>query len=163
MPIRIIILSFLSITVFSQCKAPYKLRKQAPFTITEATYQDWVGGQIGNSGTIVSFFISDTKEAIQPDSLYFHNRVTAIDIKPAQKGRLWVANFRTEIRKNPALNNHPVAISGEPVPEMKNFPFKLEKDEAVLGYTLNNKVYYYKISGIKQKEKLFYPAARPAR
>lgn len=165
MKIRFTILSILGLLVssigLSQCQsAKTKLQKTAPFTITKAFYQDWMGGQPGNSGTTVQLHLS-TDKSVQPDSLFFQNRVTAIDIKPSDEGNLWVANFRKVARKPINMTDNPRGEYGNPVPEMVNFPFELEKDEAVLKYTLDNKAYYYKISGITQKETIFFPAAKP--
>jgi hypothetical protein len=44
---------------------------------------------------------------------------------------------------------------------MKNFPFELKNEEAVLRYHDQEKTYYFKITGIQQKEKILFPAVRP--
>jgi len=165
MKIRFTVLSAISLLLssfaLSQCQsAKIKLQKKAPFTITKSFYQDWMGGQPGNSGTTVQIYLS-TDDIVQPDSLYFQNRIAMIDIKPTDKGSLWVANYRKVVRKDINMIDNPKGEYGNTVPEMTDFPFDLQKDEAVLKYTKNDKVYYYKISGLVQKEILFYPSAKP--
>jgi hypothetical protein len=165
MNIRFLVLIFLSIIIgligLTQCKGvKMKLQKKVPFIFSQVFSQDWVGGQPGNSGTTVQIFVSEVG-TIQPDSLYFQNRVTQIDIKPTKKGSLWVANFRKVTRKDFNMTDNPKGEYGNPVPEMINFPFELEKNEAVLRYINEGKAYYYKIVGVKEKEPLFYPSAKP--
>ena len=41
------------------------------------------------------------------------------------------------------------------------FPFKLENNEAVLSYEYHNKMYYYKISNIEEKQLIAYPSRNP--
>ena len=164
MNIRLIMLLVLGVFVsffgLSQCQSTkIKLQKTVPFSITKSFYQDWMGGQPGNSGTIVQVFVNLTED-VQPDSLFFQNRVTQIDLKPSTEGKLWVANFKKVVRKDINLTDNPRGEYGNPVPEMIDFPFELEKDEAVLKYTLENKVYYYKITGIAQKETIFLQSIR---
>lgn len=165
MKTRFKIFSILSLLIssigLSQCQsAKIKLQKKTPFTIQKAYYQDWMGGQPGNSGTTVQLMVNSTKE-VQPDSLFFQNRVAHIEIKPSDKVKLWVANFRKVVRKDINMTDNPTGEYGNPVPEMTNFPFELEKDEAVLMYSKDAKVYYFKIAGLVQKETVFFPAAKP--
>ncbi len=153
--------SLISFFGLVQCQsAKIKLQKTVPFSVTDSYYQDWMGGQPGNSGTTVQLFVT-TNDEIQPDSLYFQNRATYIDIKPTDKETLWVANFRKVVRRDINLTENPRGEYGNPVPEMMNFPFDLNKDEAILRYTKGDKVFYYKIMGIPQKETIFFPSAKP--
>lgn len=165
MNIRFTILSILGLLIsslgLSQCQSTkIKLQKTAPFSITKSFYQDWMGGRPGNSGTTVQLYV-DLNDEVQPDSLFFQNRATFIDSKPSDTGSLWVANFRKVVRRDINMTENPSGEYGNPVPEMTDFPFELAKDEAVLKYTKDKKIYYYKIIGITQKETLFYPTARP--
>lgn len=165
MNIRLTALSILVLLIgslgLSQCQsAKINLQKTAPFFITKSFYQNWTGGQPGNSGTTVQLYV-DLNEEVQPDSLFFQNRATFIDSKPSEIGSLWVANFRKVVRRDINLTENPSGEYGNSVPEMTDFPFELAGDEAVLKYTKDKKIYYYKIIRIAQKETLFYPTARP--
>jgi hypothetical protein len=42
-----------------------------------------------------------------------------------------------------------------------DLPFVLKKDEAILEFTVKNKIQLYKIKNIPEKELLAYPSARP--
>jgi hypothetical protein len=46
------------------------------------------------------------------------------------------------------------------IPPQKS-PFQLAKNEAVISYSENGKVNYYKVSNIKEKEMLAYPQGNP--
>jgi hypothetical protein len=152
---------FLSIMFFFQCQSlRVSFQKEPAFQIKEVYAQSFTGGQPGNSGTNVMIQIIH-QENIIPDSLYYQNRVSAIDVKPTESGVLWVGRFLKITRKEINLQENPndeVSIS---IPEMKNFPFELKNEEAVLLYHDQEKTYYFKITGIQQKERILFPTVRP--
>lgn len=119
-----------------------------------------MGGQPGNSGINVVIQVS-AAENITPDSLYFQNRVSKIDIKTNENEVLWVARFQTITRKEINIGKNSDEDVSIEVPEMENFPFELGKNEAVLLYHQNSTAFYFKIEGIKTKETIYYPSARP--
>ncbi len=157
---RYFIVVFLGVLSIAACKTPYKLQQKTSFRIIKGTYQDWVGGVPGNSGTLVQLFVTDTL-GIHPDSLFFQDKVAVIDIKPSNKDVLWVANFRKETPNENRLGKLKQSVDDTDSLEKPDFPFKLLENEAVIRYTKEGKVYYYKITGLLQKETIFYPAARP--
>jgi hypothetical protein len=140
----------------SQCKT-MKLTENAPFTITGATYHNWVGGQPGVRGTNLIIGIENKSETTI-ESIYFRN----IENKPSvenRKGKKYlVVNITTS---NGDGNKEIVEIStkeSKAVTEVKkNFPFKLESNEAVIKYLVGKKTFYYKVSKIKKTETIFYP------
>lgn len=157
-----ILLKIVVVTLlFWQCNtSKISFQKNPEFTVIEVYSQDWFGGQPGNSGTNLVIEVLNS-ENITPDSLYFQNRVSSVDIKPAEKGTLWVGRFQKVGRKEVILNESDNTDVSVTIPEMENFPFKLENNEAVLLYHQNNTAYYYKISEIKTKESIYFPSARP--
>jgi hypothetical protein len=149
------------ILIFCQCKSSkVTFQKNPDFEISEAYAQGFVGGMPGNSGTNVVIQVLPIENII-PDSLYYQNRVSNIDVKPGDNGVLWVARFQKITRKEINIANETTEDVSIDVPEMENFPFELEKNEAVLLYYQNNTAYYYKIEGIKIKDTIYYPSARP--
>lgn len=151
------------ITLFSQCKTGQPIMETNPtFQWSDIYAQNWAGGQPGNAGINVVISMSEVSEIV-PDSLYFRNRISPIEIKNNKAGILWIGRFKTVDRKEPVLQDDPTGNTVVEVPEAHDFPFELENHEAIIRYTENGKVRYYKFSNIKEKEPLFFPAAKPSR
>ena len=152
---------FLFSILFYQCNTSKIIFQEKPeFDILEVFSQGFVGGQPGNAGINVVINVENSEDII-PDSLYFQQRVAALEVKPYEKGVLWVARFQHITRSEPNLNENPNGDLTAEVPIMENFPFDLQNNEAVLLYHKNNTALYYKIINIKQKETIFFPAAKP--
>ena len=63
-------------------------------------------------------------------------------------------------------NNRDVIMDGDATKEALNIPpekipFQLNENEAVVSYFENDKMVYYKISNIEEKEILAYPQSNP--
>lgn len=148
--------------VLIQCSCVKPIfQKNPPFTITESHFQEWIGGQPGVSGTSVHILLSTIDENVQPDSLFFNQSKAKIDIKTAEKGYLWVANFRKSAPRDINMHSEPKEEYGNTPPKMEVFPFELARDEAVISYYTKGKKAYYKIIGLQKKETLFFPSANP--
>lgn len=151
-----------SVFILVQCSCVKPtFQENPPFTITESHFQEWIGGQPGVSGTSVHILLSAIDENVQPDSLFFNQSKAKIDIKTAEKGHLWVANFRKSAPRDINMHGEPKEEYGNTPPKMEEFPFELAKDEAVIGYYTKEKKAYFKIIGLQKKETLFFPSAKP--
>jgi len=155
------LISIVLITLLGQCKSnQIKFKEKPDFQIINSFYQDFIGGQPGNSGTLVFLTVTTSTELI-PDSLYFQNRVAVIQSQTKENQKLWTARFQKTTRNEINLKeNQNTNLSAE-VPEMDAFPFKLQNDEAILLYHQNNTAYYYKLKGLKQKETIFFALNNP--
>lgn len=153
------ILSILTIIIgFSQC-ASAKFEENPPFTITSVVYENWSGGQPGIRGTNVKIFYLTNKEVVF-DSVYYQGKVTHLQIKTAKNNQLVVGYFNTSSVKNQIiLNENPVEEINNPVPNLNNFPFKLNKNEAVISYKFKGKLKYYKVKGLKEEKSARIPSA----
>lgn len=139
---------------FSQCST-LKLTETAPFKITGATYHNWVGGQPGVSGTNLIIGIDDNSETtIQ--NIYFRNR-KSIPTTENRKGKKYlVVNISTSNRDQiEKIIEKP--IKKKTIETKKEFPFKLEANQAVIKFMVGKKTFYYKVSKIKKTETVFYP------
>lgn len=155
------LISILLITLLCQCKSnQIKFQDKPDFQIIKSYYQDFIGGQPGNSGTLV-FLTVTTSTELMPDSLYFQNRVAVIESQTKENQKLWTARFqKTTLNEINLKENQNTNLSAE-VPEMDAFPFKLQNDEAILLYHQNNTAYYYKLKGLIQKETIFFALNNP--
>lgn len=151
-----------SVFILVQCSCVKStFQENPPFTITESHFQKWIGGQPGVSGTSVHVLLSAIDENVQPDSLFFNQSKAKLDIKTAEEGHLWVANFRKSSPRDIIMHSEPQEEYGNTAPKMETFPFELSGGEAVISYYTKEKKMYYKITGLQEKETLFFPAAKP--
>ena len=142
---------------FAHCTT-LKQSVNAPFTITEATYQKWVGVNPEMHGIKLSFCI----EALNGASIqhvYYANAKHTPNIA-TRKGNTYVLVNSS--------NSHSDAIealtlaSNKKYPDKsfaikKEFPFALKINEAVITYTRGTKIRHYKVSQIKKLATIFYP------
>ena len=142
------------IFLFSQCRS-LKLEEKPPFKIISATYQNWLGGQPGVSGTNVKI-IYKTYTSFQFDSIYFSNKVAKLEAKDANRNTVVFAYFNTSSFKNDlVLDVNPINELNNPIPEIKKIPFELKENEAVISYKTKGKIRYYKIKYlVKEKQKI---------
>ena len=155
------ILSVLAVLFgFTQC-ASMKLQKKAPFKIASATYNHWVGGLPGVSGTKAEIRLSE-KSNITFESLYFLNKIIKVETKEEKGRTLLIANHT-----NTSTNKRDVILSSDSKKEMKNqlpdtkeFPFELKENEAIISYKVKDKLKYFKITNLKKVQSDFYPEMR---
>ena len=139
------------------CKS-ISLETKPTFTITEASYKSWVGGQPGVHG--INVYLSYTsKSTVDFDSIYFRNRVVKLSKKQLPATQILMGYFNTS-----TVNSIEDLKSHKEVPKKDNskkqklqIPFILKQDEAVISYTEGNGVKYYKVLTLKKQASDFYP------
>jgi hypothetical protein len=132
-----------------------------PSPIEYVFFQKWVGGrQETGSGTDFEIkFKSDLPKGYVLSKLYFENKVS--DFK-SQGGTIYVANFFQKPNSpDMILDDDPKNEYGNQVPEDLKSQFNLQPNEAILEFTHAEKIEYYKLTKIKEKEFLAYPSAGP--
>lgn len=139
------------------CKTQ-NVQKSIPFTIEEKLYFYWVGGKQGTEGTTIRLEGSTTLLNISFSKIYFQNHEYGI-VPDFRSGYFILEGTHSRFREmNNTMTNDPVGEYGNKPPEVeKKIPFDIEDDEAILLYTLNGREEYYKITGIKQMDKVYRP------
>ncbi len=154
--------AMLSLVFLSQCTGSKSIFQQnPPFSVSDAHYQDWVGGQPGNIGTSVHINITAIDGNVRPDTLFFRDKKAAIYIKTGESSNLWVANFRSSTPRDINMYSDPKEEYGNKAPSNDKFPFELSENEAVISYYVNEKRLYYKITDLQKKQTLFLPSTKP--
>lgn len=154
------ILSILAIIVsFSQCGSN-KFVKNPPFSVQNATFNKWSGGQPGVSGIALQIQLINASE-ITFDSLYFQQKRTKVEVSQKREITQLIGHFSTSKRKEKDL-----IIDADPKKEMNNtppiiekFPFQLKENEAIVSYKIGEKTVYYKIENLKEEQPKFFPSA----
>ncbi|MCI2229507.1 hypothetical protein MC378_10045 [Polaribacter sp. MSW13] len=142
---------------FAQC-ASTKFEENPPFKISVATYNHWVGGQPGVSGTKVNIYLAE-KSNIVFDSLFFLNKKNKIEVREVKGSSILIANYSTSVANNRNINlnlDSKKELTNQ-VPSIKKFPFELKENEAVISYKIKDKIKYFKIVKLKKAQTDFYP------
>ncbi|MBT8184660.1 MAG: hypothetical protein KJN76_07455 [Eudoraea sp.] len=148
------------------CSSQKKLESSAPFTIDQATCQEWVGGK-EESGT--GFLLQLPLTAADSDDIefkevFFRGAIMETEVERADDKITLVCNFFKEKKVKPDIIMHADAkkeVGNQPprLPKKGDeFPFELKPDEAVISYTASgsNKLKYIKIGGIVDKPSRIY-------
>lgn len=153
---KLLTLLSLGIILFS-CKSSM-FEKTTPFKIKKATYQHWVGGQPGVSGIKITFELSNIKENVTLQNVYFKNTKEKLYLRNSDKNTILTANINTGNRDEIDLVIHKDTNKeyGNKLPGAKlDFPFELKEDECVISYLLNEKEHLYKLILTKGKANFF--------
>ena len=141
---------------FMQCGS-VKFDKNPPFTITEATFNNWTGGQPGVGGTRVLIGYSSSSN-IEFDSIYFKDKITKIEMHSKEDKTFLIGHFNNSNREKYDIiidADRKKEINNKP-PEIVKIPFELKENEAVISYKEDGKTKYFKIENIKQVISEFY-------
>lgn len=152
--IGILILAF-SLT---QC-ASVKMENNHPFKIESASYSHVTGGVKGsyNSTNLIINFTA--KEPVDFQKVYFQNRITNAVIEQHNDKQYITARYKTssdEDRKDLILHADPKEEFGNtPNNPTEKFPFELKENEAMVSYTIGDKIHYVKVENIEKQKKIF--------
>ena len=147
---------------FSQCGVTKKLETNAPLTLGDVYYQQWIAGvQGGGSGINIFTPIISNPNNIMLDSVYFQGKQAKLEFR---NNNVFIGRFKSDInkKKDIVMSSDPYAEYGNKVPEIPKKPaFKLLEDECVVSYKIANKVKYFKIENINKKDVLKFMSAPP--
>ena len=166
--------SIIILTVFSLygCSSQKKLTTDPPFSINNPSYQQYAGGrEESGTGFILQLPVDvGASNEIEFLEVFFRGHVLEAKIKEEEENLKIICNYKDSREgKKPDIIMHsdPKEEVGNQPPgsikrENADFPFDLDKDEAVVSYKIitedpqNSKVAYFKIAGIKKKPALIY-------
>jgi len=154
------------------CSSQKKLTTDPPFSINNPSYQQYAGGrEESGTGFILQLPVDvGAGNEIEFLEVFFRGHVLEAEIKEEGENLRIICNYKdTREDKKPDIIMHsdPKEEVGNQPPasiniENADFPFDLNKDEAVVSYKIikedlqNSKVAYFKIAGIKEKPSLIY-------
>jgi hypothetical protein len=142
---------------FSQCGAA-KFDKNPPFEITSAIVQNWDGGQPGIQGKNLKITYTSNR-TIQFDSIFFDKRSTYLQVKNTNERKMVVGYFKSKEKQDLILDENPVKELQNVVPILKEVPFQLKENEAVISYTIKGKKKYFKILTIEEEKDVLFPSS----
>lgn len=148
---------FVITAMITQCKST-QFDTYPPFKIDAATYSSWNGGRPGVSGINV-FIEYQSSIQVEFDSIYFKNKATKIQLILKNNNTAIAGYFSTSSKKNqPDLVLHKDSKKElkNNIPSIKQFPFQLKENEAVISYKQGGKTKYFKVIDLKKIKSDFY-------
>jgi len=137
------------------CKSS-KVQSELPFKVIESSFYHWAGGQAGVKGTnVVIKGLNKNLNNFEADSIYFNNKVTKIETHIKNDSIILMGYF-TSPRPIVKLELEPNTKSKAQTTIIKN-PYHLNKNEAVITYFINGKKQFYKLKGLIETDKKYYP------
>ena len=133
-------------------------QKKAPFSISEKSYHEWIGGKEGTRGKTITLRGYTQTLNLSISKIFFQNH--EYDVVPSFNGNDFVlsATMSEFYQKDKVMSGDPRDEYGNKPPELqKKIPFDLEDDEAVLLYSVNGQESYHKVSGIKKADTVYRP------
>lgn len=113
-----------------------KLQTKAPFTITKALYI------INNNKLYNTIKITKTNSEIELNEIFFLGR----KLKLNKENNIYTAKVtKTEFRNDMVLHSDPKKEYGNTPPVVEKIPFNLKNNEAVVSYTIEGIIKFYKI------------------
>lgn len=150
------ILAIMTIGLMS-CKS-IQPKENTPFTIQQATYNDWVGGREGVSGIKLLIQYSSDQN-VSFNKVYFQNKEGTIESKEID-GKTFLHG---RIDTSTSDQGQELILDADPKKEMKNslpikkIPFELKENEAVIMYSYKGEQHHYRIKNFKKTKTEFYP------
>lgn len=148
----------LFLMVFSSGCKTNTVQKKVPFSIDEKTYFNWVGGKQGTRGTTIRISGFTSSLNLSFSKIFFQNK--EFDVVPQFSGNDFVleATLSEFIPPDRMMSSDPLEEYGNAPPKTgKAIPFELEKDEAVIMYSVSGTESYLKVTGIKKLDTQYRP------
>ncbi len=158
--ITILFTALVLLSVLFSCTSNSKIfEENPPFTVKEATFQNWfAGAQEFGKGTHVFLEMENITQNTQIDSIYFRGLADVLQKDPNNPLK-YKGNLKAAAKQDVVLHENPIKEINNPIPNIqKDFRFDLSPNEAVISYHKNNKRYYYKVTHLKEIEPLNYPS-----
>lgn len=151
----------LMVFFFTSCsnKSKFSIEKQSDFIVAEANYHEWISGVRGGGSGLSVFIVVDNfeaiKETIQLKGIYFMKKYAELKFHSPNKYQAFI-NTNKNSKDEYFEGDDVKAIVNEKKDETFPFPFNLNENEAVISYTINNKLKYSKII-LSKKENMGIP------
>jgi hypothetical protein len=147
---------FVLLLNFTGCKTQ-NIKQEVPFTVTEKTYFNWAGGKKANQGITIKIVGTFETTNLYFSNIFFQNQ--KFEVNPEIRGNTFtlIGNI-SSLKQDMNMSGNSLDEYGNNPPKIeKDFPFDLKKDEAVIEYSISQQTYFFKVTGVKQLETVFYP------
>lgn len=155
-------LIIISVFIFSCNSNKMVLQENPPFEVAGASFQKWFGGTPeAGKGIHFNLSFSEISDEVLIKKIYFRGKEEILKQNPENPND-YLATFIDKPKEDVVLDSNPVMEMDNPRPSLvSDIPFELKANEAVVQYQKNNKVFYYKIEKITEKDEVAYPSSKP--
>lgn len=144
----------ITFSVFQCSSSKYRLQKTSVLSPIGPYFQTWVAGiKDGGSGYHIYFPNLNPNDKVKMDSVYFRGLKGKLIKRPAM--------YTSQLKK-PSPYDRDMSIEAANKQEDKTFfPFELNRMECVISYIDAGETKYLKVSGLSEKEGIYYPGSAP--
>ncbi|QLE01171.1 hypothetical protein HX109_06185 [Galbibacter sp. BG1] len=143
---------------FSQCGASQNISENAPFELGEVKSEPWTAGDNKQANGENVYVPVTAENGATLDSLYYKDQ--AVKLERIKKDDYLVYIGRLPFFKESQdiiMHADPKKEFGNKPPQLKpKNPFELKENEAVVSYSIDGKINYYKIKGISPSSPIHY-------
>ena len=134
------------LVLFASCGSNKDLQERAPAQFSEVYYT------YDSNGIELNIPVTSIQDQrISLDAVYFHGMKSTL-MQNEEKPNLYVANFRMG-SGDMVMHEDPKEEYGNKPPQLpEKSPFSIDDDEAILVFTQDDQIKYYKLTGIVEKE-----------
>ncbi|MDX1760876.1 MAG: hypothetical protein R3218_01850 [Christiangramia sp.] len=134
------------LVMFASCGSNKDLQERAPAQFNEVYYT------YNSNGIQLNIPVATIQDQrVSLDAVYFHGMKSQLE-RSEDRPNLFVANFRMGSGEM-VMHEDPKKEYGNKPPQLpEESPFSIEDDEAILVFTQDEKIKYYKLTGIVEKE-----------
>jgi len=134
------------LSLITSCGSNKDLQEIAPAQFSEV-YYTYDSNRIELNIPVTSI----QGQKVKMKAVYFHGMKSSLK-KNAEKPNVFVANFRLG-SDDMVMHEDPKKEYGNKPPQMpEESPFSIDNDEAILVFTQDDQIKYYKLTGIVEKE-----------
>lgn len=154
-----LVFSCVFLILFS-CSSTKQDNEKSSYEIASVYFQKWIGGQ-EQTGSGINFYVklkNPLPENVTLAKVYFQNKEGFFDKEDETS---FIARFYDKPANDLILDGTSEKEYGNKAPEIVEPRFKLTADEAMIEFHTGTQVTHQKLTQIKQKELLAYPASRP--
>ena len=130
-----------------------------PFKVGDIYAQEWIAGTPeGGSGTNVYINLSGIEEGVVFNEVFYGKRSTELVSSPNVRVQ-YIGYFKNKLSRNIIMDADLIKEAVNEAPVVS--PFDLKPNEAVISYTTQGQLQYYKTTEVTVKEPLAYPSTNP--
>lgn len=136
-------------------------QENPPFEVAEASFQKWYGGAPdAGKGIHFTLTFSEISDDVLIEEIYFRGKVEILK-QNTQNNKTYLATFVEKPQQDIILDANPAKEMDNPKPSIPvKFSFDLRENEAVVQFKKNDKIYYFKIENVTEKEVIAYPSSK---
>lgn len=149
---------------YTACGSSQKLVDHLPFTHGELRLEPWTVGETNTlKGVNIYIPVQEDSSSVVLDSLYYQGKVVQLESVKRDSYKVYIGRFMDSNPSNLILHADPRKEFGNKPPQGRvTPPYAIDNNEALLKYTMDGKVLYYKLSNLVPATAIHYNELPPS-